>query len=159
MYLHRMDLAVATKVVDNEREIRIRQIDADLQRREIDYKSLAARQDAFLKHERETALTDRREIRLIASIVAVLLLGGGLALLFAYFEKETLASTALVLLVTVVTSLVNALVNNDTHSQPTEERHYPKIGRCLAKNEVRRRSSFGVAPLPARRPTARRRDP
>ena len=137
MYLHRMDPAVATKVVDNEREIRIRQIDADLQRRELDYKSLAARQDAFLKHERETALTDRREIRLIASIVAVLLLGGGLALLFAYFEKETLASTALVLLVTVVTSLVNALVNarQQRHPLPTDRRDALPEDRSMPRQE------------------------
>jgi hypothetical protein len=111
MYLHRMDPAVATKVVDNEREIRMRQIDADLQKRDLESKSLAAQQEVFLRHERETARTDRREGRLIILITLVLLLGGGLALAFTYLGQPNLASTVLALLISVVTLLSNAFVD------------------------------------------------
>lgn len=111
MYLHRMDPEVAAKVVDSEREIRLRQIEAELKTRELDRNALATQQEAFLKHERETAHADRRDGRLILSIALVLVLGGGLALAFTYLAQPNLASTVLALLTMVVTLLANALVD------------------------------------------------
>ena len=108
--LHRMDPEVAKKFLDNQREIAIRQIDAEQARHDRDSQALQLRQEVSLQHEREIARDDRHEVRLIWVLVLVLLVGGGLALAFSYFSLPNLANTVLALIVSITSILVNDLV-------------------------------------------------
>lgn len=141
--LHRMDPEVAKKSLDNQREIEIRRIDADLVKYEQESKMLLAQQEVGLLHEREVARADRHEVRLIVVLVLVLVFGGGLALAFSYLGLPALANTVLTLVVSISSIVVNDLVRGRR-----QQRRLPPAQRKRLPGRDRVRQ----LPGPARQP-------
>lgn len=135
--LHRMEPEVAKKALDNVRDVRIKEIEADLSRMLQEDNTQLTQQEMNLKFERETGRAERHERRLVMAFVLTIVLGGGLSLLFNYLGSANLASTAFTLVVTITTILVNKLVGRPS----------PRRRRAGRRRALPARSSRGRAAL------------
>lgn len=104
MPLHRMDPELAHKILDYQREIRLREIDAGLAKHERETKS------ALVQHEQNIARDDRHEFRLGTFSLLLLLIGGGLAVACVFLGQASLANGIITALVSILTLLINKMV-------------------------------------------------